>query len=102
MSLVVTRVPFRVLRNSKFCFATSRICFCKWIRFAADVSVICGGRPAFSDPRTYTEADSDTGETVSILVVRKGAKNFLLPSRSSEPAMWWVAQISSRCRLPPR
>jgi hypothetical protein len=48
------------------------------MRFAADVSTIGGGRPAFSVTTPSGGADSETGAIVFIVVVRRGAKKFLV------------------------
>jgi hypothetical protein len=44
MSLVTTLVPFLVFRNSKVCRATPFSFFCSWIRLAAVVNTMRGGR----------------------------------------------------------
>jgi hypothetical protein len=57
--LVVTRLPMRVVRHSKLCLATAFICFCSWIKFAADVNMIGSGRPTFPDTPPSAGADSE-------------------------------------------
>jgi hypothetical protein len=48
MILLMTLVPFHVLRNSKFSLTTPFSCFCSRIRMTADVRTIGGGRPGLA------------------------------------------------------
>jgi hypothetical protein len=71
-----TLVPFLVLRNSKFCWATPFICFCSWMRLAAKVNIIGGGRPSSpgAGAAASSELDFETGVSVSMWAVQRGAQ----------------------------
>jgi hypothetical protein len=54
MLLVMTLVPFLVLRNSKSSLTTPFSCFCSWIRLTADIRIIGGGLPVSQEVFPYT------------------------------------------------
>jgi hypothetical protein len=78
MSLVTTLVQLLVLHSSKFCRATPFSFFCSWIRLAADVSTIGGGRAYFFGAADSSALGCASGASVSIWDVRKGARKFLV------------------------
>jgi hypothetical protein len=57
------------------------------MRFVADVNIIGGGRPDFPV--------AVTGTSVSMVIVRRGAKKFFV-------VMVDVVKAAPKCRLPPR
>jgi hypothetical protein len=76
MFLVITLVPFLVLRNSKFSLTTPFSCFCSRIRLTADVRTIGGGRPGLAGAAASRGVASVLAESVSMSDARGGAKKF--------------------------
>jgi hypothetical protein len=76
MFLVMTLVPFLVLRNSKFSLAKLFSCFCSKIRLTADVRTIGGGRPGLAEPAVSRGVALVLVESVSMSDARSGAKKF--------------------------
>jgi hypothetical protein len=76
MFLVMTLVPFHVLRNWKFSLTTHFSCFCSRIRLTADVRIIGGGRPGLAGAAVSRGVTSVLVESVSMSDARSGAKKF--------------------------
>jgi hypothetical protein len=75
MLLVMTLVPFLVLRNSKFSLTTALSCFCNWIRLTADVRIIGGGRPVLVGAVASLGEDSVLAESVACYMFGAGRRN---------------------------
>jgi hypothetical protein len=76
MFLVMTLVPFLVLRNSKFSLTTPFSCFCSRIRLMVGVRTIGGGRPGLAGVAASHGVASVLVESVSMSDARSGAKKF--------------------------
>jgi hypothetical protein len=74
--LVITLVPFLVVRNSKLFSTTFFSCFWSWIRLVADVSTIGGGLPVLLAVDSSHGEPSVVEDSVSISATRRGAKKF--------------------------
>jgi hypothetical protein len=76
MFLVMTLVPFLVLRNSQFPPTTPFSCFCSRIRLTADVRTIEGGQLGLAGVAASRGVASVLVESVSMSDARSGAKEF--------------------------
>jgi hypothetical protein len=76
MFLMMTLVPFLVLRLSKFILTTTFSCFCSRIRLTADVRTIGGGRPGLAGAAASRGVASVWVESVSMSDAWTGAKKF--------------------------
>jgi hypothetical protein len=76
MFLVMTFVPFLVLRNLKFSLTTPFSCSYNWIRLTADVRTIGGRRPGLAGAAALRGMASVLVESVSMSDAGSGAKKF--------------------------
>jgi hypothetical protein len=76
MFLVMTLVPFLVLRNSEFSLTTHFNCFCSTIRLTVDFRTIGGGRPVLAGTVASRGEASVLVESVSMSHAWSGAKKF--------------------------
>jgi hypothetical protein len=77
MLLVMTLVPFLLLRNSKFPLTTLYSCFCNGIRLVVDVRIIGGGLPVLPGTASSFEFASVPEASVSMSTVLGGRRNIL-------------------------
>jgi hypothetical protein len=76
MPLVMTLVPFLILRNSKFSLITFCSGFAKLIRLVVDVRIIGGGLPVLPGTASSFEVASIPEESMAKSVALRGAKSF--------------------------
>jgi hypothetical protein len=82
-----------VLRNSKSSLTTLVSCFCSWIRLTADVRIIGVGLPVFPGGVSLHDVASLLAESVSISVVRSGAKKLRVTTSSCGVLTWADAAV---------
>jgi hypothetical protein len=76
MFLVISLVPFLVLRISKFSLTTPFSYFCSRIRLTADVRTLGGGIPGLAGAAASRGVASVLVVSMSMSDARSGAKNF--------------------------
>jgi hypothetical protein len=98
MPLVMTLVPFLVLRNSKFYLTTFFSCSCNCIRLVVDVRIVGGGLPVLPGTASSFEVTSVPEASVSMSAALRRAKKFQVTTSLGgylRLATFWFALLLS-------